>query len=274
MNYIALMNQFWQTRRSKRITNLQADLYFFLLQESNARNWENPFQCPNGLVCSAIGISEKSLIDARNVLQQIGLISFENGVTKQKAPTYYLHDYCNKVSKSVSKQGSNQGGNQVSNNAVIEGTLLDKQNEKKKNETTSSAPQAEAVKKKDEKTPYWKKLVDAWFDFYKKNFSIEPSFKGVDAKSLKDISERIRKASQKAGKQWTEDFAIASLKHFFTLAFSDEWLKRNFLLSNLASKFDSIIQKRNGNANSKTEQPTGSAVSSASILSKINDMPD
>lgn len=122
MNYIELINQFWKTRRSKRITNLQADLYFYLLNESNSRDWENPFQCPNGLICSAISVSEKALIDARNVLQQIGLIKFEKGVTKQKAPVYYLLKVSIPVSKPVSIPVSNKG----SDPPVIDGTLIHK----------------------------------------------------------------------------------------------------------------------------------------------------
>lgn len=242
MNYIAQVNQFWQTRRSKRITNLQADLYFFLLNESSTRgignNWENPFQCPNGLVCSAIGISEKSLIDARNVLQQIGLISFENGVTKQKAPTYYLHDYCNKVSN----QGSNQGGNQVSNNAVIKGTLLDKQNKRKPNSKSHLPPNGD----KPEKivTEHWKEIVDCWFAFYKQKFETEPTFNGQSTKALKSITETIQRAWLKSGKDWTKENAIICLENFFTKAYKDDWLKQNFLLPVLASKFDSIIQKK------------------------------
>lgn len=120
-------NQFWTLRRSKRITNLQADLYFFLLSESkrqgNGNNWENPFQCANGLVCTSIGITEKSLIDARNVLQQLGLIEYQKGITKKQSPTYYLPDYCNKVSIPVGNQGGNQGGNAVSNPVYINSSI-------------------------------------------------------------------------------------------------------------------------------------------------------
>lgn len=134
MNYIQLMNQFWLLRRSKRITNLQADVYYFLLNESNIREWENPFQSPNGIICSAIGISEKSLIDARNVLQQLGLINFENGVTKQKSPTYYLLKVSiggsNRDSIGDSINVSNRGGKKV----VLGCTLNTKQNKTKQEE--------------------------------------------------------------------------------------------------------------------------------------------
>lgn len=102
MNYIELINQFWQARRRMRLTSSEADLYYFLMQESNIRNWENPFECSNGLITSSISISEKTLIDVRSKLQQKGLISFEAGQRKKKSPVYKLL-FCDKVSITESE---------------------------------------------------------------------------------------------------------------------------------------------------------------------------
>ena len=100
MNYIELINQFWQTRRSKRITNLQADLYYYLLQECNVRGWENPFEVSNKFICANIGITEPSLIDARNRLQQLGLIDFQGGKRNVISPVYYLKCNLNDFSRN------------------------------------------------------------------------------------------------------------------------------------------------------------------------------
>lgn len=91
MNYIKLLNQFWTLRRGQKITNLQADLYFFLLQECNARAWENPFSCANGIICQAISVSEPALIRSRDVLTQLGLIAYCPGITKRKSPVYLIN---------------------------------------------------------------------------------------------------------------------------------------------------------------------------------------
>ncbi len=115
MNYLTLINRFWQHRRSKRVTSLQADLYYFLIQECNGKDWENPFECSNVLICASIGITEKTLIDARNKLKQEGLIDFQAGQTKKKSPVYYLLEYWNKVSKKESIVDSIPVGNSVSN---------------------------------------------------------------------------------------------------------------------------------------------------------------
>lgn len=124
MNYIQLINLFWQTRREVRITSVEADLYFFLLQESNNRNWENPFECPNGLICVTIGVTEKTMIEARNRLQQKGLIKFESGKRKTKSPVYTILN-CNIYSKKVSKKVSKNDSKKVSkkrNNIYINKT--------------------------------------------------------------------------------------------------------------------------------------------------------
>lgn len=107
MNYIELINQFWQARRRMRLTSSEADLYYFLMQESNIRNWENPFECSNGLITSSISISEKTLIEARGKLQQKGLISFEAGQRKKKSPVYTLL-FCDKVSITESESKTNK----------------------------------------------------------------------------------------------------------------------------------------------------------------------
>lgn len=93
MNYIEMINHFWQIRRKVRLSATEADLYYFLMQESNLRGWENPFQCSNGLICSTIGTTEKTLIDVRKRLQEKGLIAYESGQRKAKSPAYTIL-YC------------------------------------------------------------------------------------------------------------------------------------------------------------------------------------
>ena len=106
MNYIALINQFWRVRRSTRITSSQSDIYFCLLQESNERSWENPFEFSNTFLCARLGISEPTLIDARARLKKLGLIDFQNGERKSKSPLYtllYLKNFSIPLSITFSK---------------------------------------------------------------------------------------------------------------------------------------------------------------------------
>lgn len=104
MNYIELINQFWQTRHRVRLTSAEADLYFCLLQECNLRGWLNPFECPNGLICATIGVSESTLIDVRNRLQQKGFIKFVSGCRKAKSPVYSILYFENpSINPSISR---------------------------------------------------------------------------------------------------------------------------------------------------------------------------
>ena len=106
MNYLDLINRFWAMNRIESFSASEVYVYFFLLNEFNARSWQNPIDIPNKLITVSIGISEKALIEIRNRLQQKGLITFESGNKKAKSPSYYLPEVSKKVSNEVSKNSS------------------------------------------------------------------------------------------------------------------------------------------------------------------------
>lgn len=106
MTYIEYINQFWKMNRSVEFSSNEVFLYFYLLNECNIRDWQNPFEHPNKTIVLATGISEKTVIEVRNRLQQKGLITFESGKKNAKSPVYYLLDVSKKVSKKVSKEVS------------------------------------------------------------------------------------------------------------------------------------------------------------------------
>lgn len=123
------------------------------------------------------------------------------------------------------------------------------------------------------KTAFWQKLVDTWFSFYLKKFSSKPTFQDAAAKNLKSIAGRLEHLAVENRHVWTEDYAEKCLTHFLTRAYEDEWLQANFLLNNLATKFDVIVnQSKNGN-HKTGKQPTGGSVDTESAFSKINSMP-
>ena len=87
MNYLTLINQFWQLRREVSFSSTEADLYYYLLNVANGLHWKNPFQQSNKLIEATLGVSEKTLISARNRLKQYGLIDFTPGV--KRSPSIY-----------------------------------------------------------------------------------------------------------------------------------------------------------------------------------------
>ena len=90
MNYIELINRFWRLRRSMRITSLQTDVYFCLVQECNLRGWPLKFKITNKLLCITMGIAEPSLTGARRRLAQLELIRFTGGKRNLDAPEYEI----------------------------------------------------------------------------------------------------------------------------------------------------------------------------------------
>ncbi len=164
MSYLDKINQFWQTQRIVRLTPNEAILFLFLVHESNIRQWENPFECPNGLICVSINISEKTLIDVRNRLQQKGFISVDAGKRKQKSPVYTLL-YCKSESINVSKKVSINVSKTVSKNPNLNNKSKSKSKTKKEEKEKSKLDFPFTSNKFSEKwnqlltTPAWKKKL-------------------------------------------------------------------------------------------------------------------
>lgn len=250
---------FWQLRRSKRITSLQADLYYFLLQESSSRGegleWENPFECSNKLICAGIGISEDAIKNARNRLKQLGLIEFLPGERNKRPPVYELF-YPFKTGNSAGNTAGKETGKTPATERVKRPTLLKEEHNVTKTETKTAseaiASGAVKISKKNlEATEHWKALVEVWFAYYQEVKGEEPTFRGSAPKDLKQIVENLRRRVEKNRKQeWTEEVAKDYLLKFLQYAYALTWIKDNFLLSNLNRQFDKIISS-NGQSDSK-----------------------
>ena len=142
MNYLKIILAFWQLRRSKRITSLQADLFFFLIQESSSRgegsDWENPFECSNKLICAGITISEDAITDARNRLKQLGLIDFTPGERNRKSPVYEIL-YPFRTGNTADKVAGNNPGNTAGNNPNLIQRINETETERNKTSASSEA---------------------------------------------------------------------------------------------------------------------------------------
>lgn len=206
MNYIQLINLFWQTRREVRITSVEADLYFFLLQESNNRDWENPFECPNGLICVTIGVTEKTMIEARNRLQQKGLIKFESGKRKTKSPVYTILN-CNIYSKNDSKKVSKNRNNIYIN----------------KTETKTKESNTDVLQKKEEfdysfLDSRFKEVFFDWLEYkksrnqkYKSQYSLETCYKNLLKLSDNSPDKAREVVNQSIANNWSGLFNLKNI---------------------------------------------------------------
>jgi hypothetical protein len=136
------------------------------------------------------------------------------------------------------------------NNSIVPVNNPQSQVEESKVNPNGVAPAKPALPKKvvkpkdEEKEPYWDKLVKVWFDFGKDKFGIAPSFERDDPKIFKRIIGRLKKRAEQQKVEWTEVTGPERLKYFLNSAFADEWISKNFLMSNLEKQFDKVIQNQ------------------------------
>jgi hypothetical protein len=124
MNYIAILNNFWQLREQGILDRNAGDLYLYLVHKSNSLGWKNPFNHKNELICGFLGISEKTLIANRNRLKQDGLISFVSGkkgvnteyfITPVMGGSNYSENYRENDSLNDRENDRKTGGNTPDN---------------------------------------------------------------------------------------------------------------------------------------------------------------
>ena len=111
MNYITLINSFWDLAMTNPMATGQVSLYFALLHICNRSNWPEWFQAPNQVLSVLTGMSRSGILKARNELKQKGLIDFRERGTKT---TIYSITISNSVQDGVQdgKQNSTQDGTQ------------------------------------------------------------------------------------------------------------------------------------------------------------------
>ncbi|RGZ00191.1 hypothetical protein [Clostridium sp. AM58-1XD] len=113
MNYIELLNQFYEFIQCSQVSNNAQLLYYTLLAINNKCSWSDWFSRTNVNISGMMGISEKALIRARAELKQIGLIDFIPSKKRGECTKYSILY----PTKDSTKGGTNESTN-GSTNAV------------------------------------------------------------------------------------------------------------------------------------------------------------
>lgn len=79
MNYIDLINNFWELDEQWQFTCCETRLYFYLVKTANRLGWVDNWTHSDAKAAANVGVSENSLKTARNKLIQSGLIEFKAG---------------------------------------------------------------------------------------------------------------------------------------------------------------------------------------------------
>lgn len=242
MNYLEQIKGFWIAQEVYQLGTCEIALYFYLLEVCNKTGWAGTFNRNNYKVMSDLSIrSYKTLQSVRDKLSNAEVLVFvqKNG---EANVTYKLVDLGKKY------LGKGEGSGKGLGEGKGKGSGKEKINQTKPNQTSSSDGKPPAEKKIT--TEYWDQLVKTWFDFYGEHFKKPdktpalPIFNAAQGKSLKGIVGHLKKMTKN---DWTEDYAIHCLRKFLTTAIKhDEWIKNNFELGNLLTKFNSITNKSHG----------------------------
>ena len=88
MNYIELINRYWQEVETKGWTPVETNIYFRLLDICNKLGWRNPFTLSNPRAVALMAVTENTLAAGRDKLAMKGLIGFRKGSRRSDSPTY------------------------------------------------------------------------------------------------------------------------------------------------------------------------------------------
>lgn len=114
MNAYTLIEKLRKARRQHTISAGAQGLFLELMAINNEEQWRPVFRCPNGELCGALVISEKTLDGYRKELIAAGILGYECGKSRRLPSNYSLDG---------SRFGSSNG---VLNGSKIEHHLVEK----------------------------------------------------------------------------------------------------------------------------------------------------
>lgn len=90
MNYVELINWFWEKDLEYNFSDKEIALYSYLLKVSNSISWKNPFGQSNDMIIAKFGWGKTSFNTAKNTLKLAGLIDFRAGNGRSNIYQYTL----------------------------------------------------------------------------------------------------------------------------------------------------------------------------------------
>lgn len=132
MNYLELLNAFYERIQCSRISNNGQLLYYTLLAINNKSSWSDWFSRTNVSISSLMNVSEKAFMNARAELKQLGLIDFVPSKRRGECTKYRIL-YPTKYS---TKASTNSSTKEVQ--STVQSADIDKQKQKTKTKKSIS----------------------------------------------------------------------------------------------------------------------------------------
>ena len=132
MNYLELLNAFYERIQCSRVSNNGQLLYYTLLAINNKSSWSDWFSRTNVSISSLMNVSEKAFINARAELKQLGLIDFVPSKKRGECTKYRIL-YPTKYS---TKASTNNSTKEVQN--TVQSADIDKLKQKTKTKKSIS----------------------------------------------------------------------------------------------------------------------------------------
>lgn len=115
MNYIELLNAFYEKIQCSRVSNNGQLLYHTLLMINNKSSWSDWFSRTNVSISSLMNVSEKAFMNARAELKQLGLIDFIPSKKRGECTKYCILYPTNYSTKAGSDGGTKETQTTVQN---------------------------------------------------------------------------------------------------------------------------------------------------------------
>lgn len=129
--------------------------------------------------------------------------------------------------KKTSKQSKSKLKGSIEENLIYNNTF---------NNTSNNT-----TNKKADKSANYDLMVEVYFNLYESLFNFKPTFQAIDGKMIKEIEAKIINICTQKGLNITEKMIVSSFQKVLDYASKDKWLKENFLLKNINSQFNKII---------------------------------
>src|SRR5690554_930931 len=237
----------------KRVKSGHSDLFFYIIDLWNRLGQKKEFGLPTSVAMESLGIGSyntyKKLLDDLFKFGFIKLICDSKNQHQSKIITISKID---KASDEALDKATIKASDEATDTILISKDIKNKEQQTKNNSKSHYGGKPPKPKKE---ISHWKVMVDLWFEFYKSKFEVNPSFNATSGKSLKSILIRLEKLSVSKKIEWTEEIAKKTMRKFFEQAWDDVWMQENFLLPNLSSKYDSIINKKQNHNGKSVNNP-------------------